>query len=109
MRRRLDRAIHDATTQVVQAVGLVATVVGFAKSERMWMHLPMGVANGMALVLYPTLGVGFLFCFAVYEVSQDHSIKDQSYQDIRGHMVGIGVVMVVVLMLFVLGVTWLPV
>ena len=74
-----------------RAVRFVSTVTRICTSKRMWMHLPMGMVNGYVLVLYPTFGMGLLLCFLVYELAQDHTIQDQAYQDILGHLVGLDV------------------
>lgn len=73
----------------VKAVRIVATVTRVCTSKRMWMHLPMGMVNGYVLVGFPSLGLALLTCFLVYELAQDHTIQDQAYQDILGHLVGL--------------------
>jgi len=62
------------------------------------------VVNGYLFVKYPTFGMGLLIVFLVYEVAQDHNTKDQCHQDILGHLVGLTVAAVAVLVLDVLGV-----
>jgi hypothetical protein len=86
------------------AVNAFKTCTHIWTSERMWLHLPMGLVNGYALIEYPALGGGALVGFLVYEVSQDRSTQDQCHQDILGHVVGLFVTCIAMLVLDVLGV-----
>lgn len=68
---------------------MIATVTRMLASKRMWMHVPLGFANGVWLVLLPPLGMGLLLAFVAYELNQCSVSGDGAYQDILGHVVGI--------------------
>ena len=74
----------------------------------MWLHVPLGILNGMWLVFLPVLGIGLLHGFLVYEINQCHHLGDGAFHDILGHVVGlvigglIATVAVVLLVLYIL-------
>ena len=74
----------------------------------MWMHVPVGILNGVWLVFLPVLGIGLLCGFLVYEIEQCRYISDGAFHDILGHVVGlvigglIATVAVVLLVLYIL-------
>lgn len=53
------------------------------------MHVPAGVLNGVLLIRHPVLGSGLLLCFLAYEALQCWRTHDLSYKDVLGHLVGL--------------------
>jgi len=66
-----------------------ATLEKIVRSRRMWLHFPIGVANGIWLICFPWLGLGFLVGFLCYELDQCSFVQDGAYHDVLGHIVGI--------------------
>ncbi len=57
------------------------------KWPRVINHSPHGVVIALALTKYPTLGIGLLVCFLVYELIEDFHERDEAYHDVLGCLI----------------------
>lgn len=86
---------------------MISTIARIISCKRMWMHAPLGFANGVWLVLFPPLGIGLLWAFLAYELNQCATTGDGAYQDILGHVVGIALAGVACTAALVLLILWI--
>jgi len=67
------------------------TVIQILSSNRFWEHMPVGILNAMFLYRLPLLGVCFFVGFIVYELWQCYTTHDLAHNDIVGHLGGMAV------------------
>ena len=57
--------------------------------KRAALHIPVGILTAILLHGAPVVGVMFAAGFMFYEVLEEWRIKDRSYQDVIGYLVGL--------------------
>lgn len=56
--------------------------------RRLIIHIPHGMGMGFGILLFVPLGYCWMLLCLFYQFIEDWRIKDNSYLDIRGYMVG---------------------
>ncbi len=64
---------------------------GNQKIYRCLLHLPVGLAVVLFLLIHPLLSGLFFSGFLVYELNEDCHLKDRAYVDIFGMLAGMAV------------------
>jgi len=59
-----------------------------SRLTRYLIHIPHGLLAGIALVVRPVVGIGWLVLIISYQFLEDWKISDHSYLDMRGYMIG---------------------
>ncbi len=75
----------------------------FLLCHRFWLHVPLGIINGILFFINPTFAVSLLLAFLVYEIYQCIKIDDEAHHDIIGHLGGLSIVAVGVVVIYIGG------
>jgi len=69
----------------------------FITCPRFWLHVPLGIFNGVLFAFNIHAAWAILITFFVYELWQCFRIQDGSHEDIIGHLGGLTIGSVVLL------------
>lgn len=69
------------------------------KWVRLLIHIPHGVGISSLLMLHPIIGGAWFGLCLFYQLIEDWRIRDNSYLDLRGYMVGFWIPLILRLLL----------